>query len=96
MREKRIVHICTPPRETTAIDLIMVSSLITGDNPRAARPSNLSHERNSRQHSTDPMRPSASMISQRPSPLVSIAAIMATYSQAPPRDPLRYILSMYM
>ena len=60
--------------------------------PRSPR--DLSHERNSRQHSADSVKPSAApMTSRYPSSLTPMATITATFSYEPPHDLLRYIPS---
>lgn len=54
------------------------------------RPRELSHERNSLQHSEDSVKPSAApMASRHPSPLTPIFTITATFSYEPPHECLR-------
>ena len=69
------------PGNTSAIDPTMPAALSPVNMRTSRRPRDFSHDRKSRQHSDDPVKPSAQpMTSRQPSSFTPIATITATFS----------------
>ena len=76
--------------KTSAIEPTMPAALSPTNMRTPRSPRGLSHDRKSRQHSADSVKPSAApMISRYPSSLTPMATITATFSKLPPQDLFR-------